>query len=232
MKKASFRRIIDLDRRIRNGLFTSAQEAAWELGVSRRTIERDLEELRYALGAELEYNRGKRCYQYKGQPVTLPAQWLNERELAIILIAERALRNYTGTSFHAEIHPAFNKLLDPVRHDKKLMDNLRTLCRSVYFYRKSDRSRNLTTQFSIVLEAIMQQRMLSFMYYTPAKRNHKRVEVEPYALINTGRQWVVAGYNRRERIEKPYLLSNIHGPRIEERYFAVPRNFNAYKYMK
>ncbi len=41
---------------------------------------RDLEQLRWDLGADLAYNKKKGCYEYTGKPFVLPAQWLTERE--------------------------------------------------------------------------------------------------------------------------------------------------------
>jgi predicted DNA-binding transcriptional regulator YafY len=87
MKRGSLRRIYELDRMIRLGKLESAQQAAQKFEVSARTIERDLEQLRYDLGADLNYNKEKGCYEYAGKPFVLPAQWLTEREIAILLIA-------------------------------------------------------------------------------------------------------------------------------------------------
>ena len=111
MSHASLRRIYDLDRMIRAGELHNAEEAAARFEVTRRTIERDLDTLRTDLGAELRFNRAEGRYEYTSNPVvTLSGQGLNEREIAIILIAERALRQFTGSSFQDEVHPAFNKL--------------------------------------------------------------------------------------------------------------------------
>ena len=167
INRGGIRRLFELDRLIRLGRFTSAQQVADDMEVSRRTIERDLDELRNDLGAELVYDRGKRCYEYAGKPITLPAQWLNEREIAIVLIAERALRIFTSTGFDSEIHPAFNKLLDPIRHDKKMMASILELCNSVHFHRPVEPVRESQGEFSVVLDAALRRRRLAFFY--PAK---------------------------------------------------------------
>jgi predicted DNA-binding transcriptional regulator YafY len=212
---------------IRLGKLESAQQAADELGVSRRTIERDLDTLRYELNAELQFDRAQGRYRYEGDPVTVPAQWLNEREIALILIAERALRVFTNTSFGDKIHPAFNRLLAPIRHDKKMMRYILDLCNGVHFHQPFIPSRDVHTEFAVVLDAILQRKRLSMIYHTAGKKNEVRRQVEPYALINNGGEWYLIGRCLRSRSEKTFTVTEIYEPRMEDFFFDIPESFKA-----
>jgi predicted DNA-binding transcriptional regulator YafY len=227
MNRGSIRRIRKIDGMIRMGTMHSAQQLAEEFEVSRRTIERDIEMLRLELDAEVVYNRAKGCYEYEGKPLPLPGQWLNEREIAIMLIAERALRVYTGTSFSGEVHPVFNKLLNPIRDDKKAMEYIRDLCKSVYFYRPFEPMRDLRSEFSTVLAAIMERKRLSMKYLTAArgKTDDERRELEPYVLLNNGGDWYVVGLCRQARELRTFSLARIFEPQIEDHYFDIPDSF-------
>ena len=227
MKRGSIRRIQKIDSMIRLGKMHSAEQLAEEFEVSRRTIERDIEMLRLELGAEVVYNREKGCYGYKGKPLPLPGQWLNEREIAIMLIAERALRMYTGTSFSDEVHPVFNKLLNPIRDDKKAMEYIKDLCKSVYFYRPFEPLRDLRTEFSTVLNAIMERKRLSMKYQTAArgKVGEERRELEPYVLLNNGGDWYVVGECRQSHEIRTFSLGRVFEPRLEDHYFDIPEAF-------
>jgi predicted DNA-binding transcriptional regulator YafY len=227
MKHASFRRIFELDRMIRLGNFKSAQQAANHFGVSRRTIERDIDELRYQLRAPLEYNRAKRHYEYKDKPVTLPAQWLTENEIAILLIAERALRVFTGTNFDQEIHPAFNKFLDPIRHDKRLMNYVKDLCNCVHFSNQAVPSEKTSSIFSTVLDASMQKKRLSIIF-----NNGTAIEFDPYTLINNRGKWFLVGYNKKSKNEETLFIEVIKQVEIQDQFFAIPKSFNVNKYLK
>jgi predicted DNA-binding transcriptional regulator YafY len=233
MKRGSIRRIKQIDTMIRLGTMRSAEQLAQEFEVSRRTIERDIEMLRLELGAEVVYNREKGCYEYKGKPLPLPGQWLNEREIAIMLIAERALRMYTGTSFTDEVHPVFNKLLNPIRDDKKAMEYIKDLCKSVYFYRPFGPMRDLRTEFSIVLNAIMERKRLSMKYQTAArgKTSDERRELEPYVLLNNGGDWYVVGHCRQTHEIRTFALARIFEPKIEDHYFDIPDSFKVEDYL-
>jgi predicted DNA-binding transcriptional regulator YafY len=233
MKRGSLRRIYELDRMIRLGKLESPKQAAGKLEVTPRTIERDLETLRWDLGADLVYDKEKGIYGYAGKPFVLPAQWLTEREIAILLIAERALRIYTSTAFDSEIHPTFNKLLDPIRHDKKTIDYIRDLCNSVHFHRPVEPLRDMRQEFSIVLDAIMQRRRLSMTYASARKREKPESrELDPYAIINNGGEWYVVGKCLLSKTEKTFVLSQMNELKIIDHYFMIPKEFSSTRYFE
>jgi predicted DNA-binding transcriptional regulator YafY len=233
MKRGSIRRIYKIDSMIRLHRLRSAGEAAAEFEVSRRTIERDLSMLRLELDADVRYNRADGAYEYVGNPLPLPGQWLNEREIAIMLIAERSLRTCTGASFSDEVHPVFNKLLNPIRGDRKAMAYIRDLCKSVYFYRPFQPLRDLRKEFSIVLDAIMERKRLSLRYQTAARpeTGGERRELEPYVLVNNGGDWYIAGLCRQTRELRTFSLSRVYEPKIEDRYFDMPESFNVESFL-
>jgi predicted DNA-binding transcriptional regulator YafY len=243
MKRGSIRRIQKIDSMIRLGTMRSAQQLAEEFEVSRRTIERDIEMLRLELGAEVVYNREKGCYAYKGKPLPLPGQWLNEREIAIMLIAERALRVYVGgtypfgyaqgSSFSDEVHPVFNKLLSPIRDDKKAMEYIKDLCKSVYFHRPFEPLRDLRSEFSTVLNAIMERKRLSMQYQTASRGNtgDERRELEPYVLLNNGGDWYAVGHCRQSHEVRTFALARIFDAKTEDLYFDIPDSFKVEEYL-
>jgi predicted DNA-binding transcriptional regulator YafY len=230
MNRSEVSRVYELDRLIRLGQLQSAQTAARELNVSRRSIERDLAALRH-LGATLRYNRERGLYEYAGKPFTLPGQWLNEREIALLLIAERALRVFTNTSFDRDIHPAFNKLLDPIRGRRDTIDYIHALCGSVHFHRPIESTRDVRAEFSVVLDAIMDRRRLSMRYGTGRTRREDRREIEPYALVNSGGDWYVIANCRRHHDIRTFTLADVHEPRIEDHYFLMPDDFDVQKFL-
>jgi predicted DNA-binding transcriptional regulator YafY len=222
VKRGAFRRLFELDRMLRGGRLQTVQSAAEELEVSARTVERDLEQLRYDLGAEIVYDRKLHRYRYEGDPVTVPAQWLNERELAILLIAERALRVFTGTPFQKEIHPAFNRLLEPIRHDKRLMERIRALVSRVVFFSPFREADDVEPAFAVVLAAILERRRLSLEYRAVSGHPSPRIEVDPYVLMGDGRRWYLVGYHVLERRQAAFALNMVVDPRQEDHYFWMP----------
>jgi len=230
MGKSSLKRIIELDRMIQLGRMTSTRQAAEELEVSRRTIERDMEMLRDDFGAEPKYNHRRKCYEYTGRPFPLPAQWLDRNEIALILIAEKALRMYTHAGFADEVHPAFNRFLNPIRSHKNVMEHIRELCKSVFFYRSFEPVRGLRGEFSTVVSAIMDKKRLSLEYATAGHVPGNRRQIEPYTLINNNGTWQVVARCLRERKVKTFALDRVFNPVIEDYFFDIPDEYNPFEY--
>ncbi len=229
MNRASFRRILRLDEMVRLGRLHSAAQAAAELEVSVRTVERDIETLRDC-HAEIEYDPRHRRYYYKDHSIMLPGQWLNEREIALILIAEKSLRVYAQAAFSDEVHPTFNRLLDPIRNQPETLEQIRELARCVCFYRSYEPTRGLRPLFQCVLDAMQSNRRLSVEYQGTRDRKPIRREIEPYVLVNNHGEWQVIGSCRRSHRIKTFALDRMYRPRLSEHAFMPPADFKPDKY--
>src|SRR5262249_25715349 len=104
------RRLVALDRMLRERRYPNSCTAAKELEVSSRTIYRDLDFLRDSLGAPLEFCRRHNGFYYRDATYTLPLVQLTEGELVALLLAERMLQEYRGTPYAADLARAFAKL--------------------------------------------------------------------------------------------------------------------------
>ena len=87
-----------IDLAIRSNRFPDDRVLAEELGVDRRTIRRDLAEMRDELRAPVEFNRERRGYWYSEPTYRLPAFVLAEGELISLFLAERMMREFRGTT--------------------------------------------------------------------------------------------------------------------------------------
>lgn len=229
MNRTTLRRILELDTMIRLGRLHSAAQAAAELEVNRRTIERDLATLR-DLRAEIHYDAERKTYSYVGHPIMLPAQWLNESEIALVLIAEKALRTYAHAAFSDEVHPAFNRLLDPIRDYPDTMEEIRSLARRVCFYRSYEPSRALRPIFQAVLDSMHSRQRLSVEYEEQDGTMQPRREIGPYVLLNNHGEWQVVAYCRRSRRVKTFALDRMHKPRPSEHFYHLPDDFDPRDY--
>ncbi|MBN2035707.1 MAG: WYL domain-containing transcriptional regulator [Chitinispirillaceae bacterium] len=232
MAYGSLSRIAELSQLIERGRLESAEQAAGQFEVSTRTIERDIEAIRTMLGVDIVFDRQKGRYVFGDYRFPIPGIGLTDQEFGILLIAERALRVFTHTSFDDKIHPVFNKLLAPVKKHKEVMETIRDFCNSVHFFRPFEPLQDVRNEFSILLEAIMQKKRISMVYQGSRRTASSRREIEPYALINNGGEWYVLGYCRLTRQERTFTLSRISNPRIEDHHFIIPEKFDVKKYLE
>jgi proteasome accessory factor B len=103
-------RFAAIDRAIRAGGFPNARTIGDALEVSPRTVQRDIEFLRDRWGAPIEFDPRRNGYAYADPTYRLSAVTLGEAELLALLLAERALRQYRGTPYAADLARAFAKV--------------------------------------------------------------------------------------------------------------------------
>ncbi|MGE5529301.1 MAG: helix-turn-helix transcriptional regulator [Patescibacteria group bacterium] len=101
-------RIHRIHRALAGGACPGIEALAAELGVSSRTIERDLQQLRNFY-APLVFDRGRGGYRYAG-PFSLPCMTLTAGELAVLLIGQRLLVELAGTPFVEPARQLIEKL--------------------------------------------------------------------------------------------------------------------------
>ena len=229
MNYASFTRVTWIDKQIQMGKLISVNQIAQEFNVSQRTAERDLQKMRDDLGAVVTYNRTRGAYEYSGDPITLPAQWLNKEEIALILIAEKSLRNYTQTSFNTQIHPAFNQFLNPIRQHEEEMSYVRDMCNAVHFYQPFTPTVQSGNEFALVLSAILESKKLKLHYNRPAAGAQWRT-ISPFLLLNNSGIWQIIGYEKSARKIKTYALEKCSQMHVLNEYFAKPHDFKATDY--
>ncbi|MBD3335040.1 MAG: WYL domain-containing protein [Candidatus Eisenbacteria bacterium] len=103
-------RLLRLDHAIRSKEDLSAPSLARDLGVSVRTVQRDIDYLRRQ-GAPIRWNASRRGYEYADLAYVPPLEAnLCEGELLSILSGERTLEAYRGTPFEGLLQRLFLKV--------------------------------------------------------------------------------------------------------------------------
>ena len=85
--------------------FPDASKLAARFEISRRTIHRDIEFGRDRLGMPLEFDFIQNGYFYTDPTFRLPSVQLTKADLCAMLLAERAVQQYKGLPFAAELAP-------------------------------------------------------------------------------------------------------------------------------
>lgn len=230
MNYRNFARIYWIDRQIQRGRLENCQQIADEFEISLRSAERLLKKMREELGAEIRYNKKEKRYEYVGEPITLPNQWLNKEEIALILIAERALRSVSKSGLNEFIHPAFNKFLNPIREHVDEMQYVRDMCNAVHFYQPIVPQNNQPETYSRLLNAILQQKEVTFHYRKNLSDHGKKRQLSPYLLLHNEREWQLVGKEKVSRKIKTFALNRMSEVTIIDFFFAFPPDFNPQDY--
>src|SRR5262245_7099543 len=103
-------RMLHIHRTIQSGKYPNATLLSRELEVSSKSIHRDLEFMRDRLQLPLEWDGSKFGYHYTEEVNAFPTLQITEGELFALVVAEKALQQYRGTSFERPLLSAFRKM--------------------------------------------------------------------------------------------------------------------------
>ena len=196
--RTRWRHVLLIDRQIRSGQAPNCRQLAGELEVSRRTVLRDIDFLRYDLGAPVEYAPGRRGYVYTEPNWYMPSIHISEGELFAILVAEKALASYADTPWAESLRRVFDRLIgslpDRIEVDPQvLLDRVRF-----------DVTGTATVDPGVletITTAIRHDQTLEMTYYALGRDQTRTYTIDPYVLRQARGAWYLAGWDHgREQV--------------------------------
>ena len=103
-------RMLRIHQAIQSRRFPNATDLADQLEVSKKSIHRDVEFMRDRLDLPIEYDPVKYGYYYTEEVSGFPTFTVTEGEMVALLVAEKALQQYRGTTFEKPLLSAFQKI--------------------------------------------------------------------------------------------------------------------------
>ncbi len=111
--KSAYRRMFKVDELIREGRCPSAAQIAEKLGVSKRTILRDLAYMETELSAPIVYDEEKNGYFYTNPRFALSDIVFTDDDLSVLLLSKRLLESlFSGTFYKTKVQETFQAILD------------------------------------------------------------------------------------------------------------------------
>src|SRR6201997_884932 len=95
---------------IKTGRYPNRTQLARTIEVTTKTIQRDIDYMRYQLGLPIEFDYARGGYYFTKPMTELPLLELTEAELVSVFVAQKASEAYKGTAFEQPLRAAFQKL--------------------------------------------------------------------------------------------------------------------------
>ena len=184
----------------------TAPQLAEKFEVSRRTIQRDMEDLCKA-GIPIQTTQGIGGGIRIMEGFAMDRTLLTSKDMKMILAGLRSLDSVSGSNYYGQlmekIKPGSSQMISG--SDSILIDL------------SSWSKDRLDPNISLVLDAIEERRLLSFDYYAPTGETKR--EVEPYYLIFKWSSWYVYGFcNRRQEFRMFKLNRMGEITRLEQKF--------------
>ncbi len=216
-------RMLRIHQAIRAGRFPNGSKLARELEVSSKSIHRDLDFMRDRLGLPLEYDPQRFGYYYTEEVSSFPTLQITEGELFSLVVAEKAVQQYRGTSFEKPLLSALQKLASamPDTISLSLSDWDHTIS-----FRTSVESLVDLEIFDKLAKAAAGSKQLRLVYRKPGQKHGEERVVDPYHLANINGEWFLFAYDYLRRDLRTFAPARIVSVAFTGKVFQRPKSFS------
>lgn len=222
-------RIYEIHSVIRHGNLPNCSTLAERLGVTRKTIQRDINFMRDELGLPLVYCEDLHGYRYDGDVSDFPVFELSEEELATLFFTRYALRSIRGTRLSDALSVAFAKLtqgmLGKIGFSWKDLDEA--------FSRKvAEQDGKMLRCFGQLAKAVLSQQEISFHYRKLGVDVAERRSVQPLHLGEVDGGWYLIAKDLDRAALRTFALPRISRVSVSKTRFERPDGFDGEAHLK
>lgn len=218
--KPQYRRLLFIDRKIREGHFPNCVSLGAEWEVSAKTIQRDIDYLRDELEAPLAYDTVRHGYCYTEPSYSMPSIHVSESDLFSVCVAETVLSQYRNTPLFQKLSSVFQKVRE------SLPDN--TTVHPAWMGERilvfpEPATRVDPAIWDTVAKAIRDNRRLRIWHRSPRRQEMELIErtVDPYYLVSYKGEWYLSSFCHQRHSIRTFGVSRISKAAIVDETFTM-----------
>jgi predicted DNA-binding transcriptional regulator YafY len=227
--RAPLERMLRIHQAIQTGKYPNAVSLAADLEVSSKSIHRDLEFMRDRLDLPLSFHFTHKGYYYTQEVSGFPTLQITEGELFALLVAEKALQQYRGTTFERPLMSAFKKMAASLPDTISL--NLAEWEQTISFRTSAAPILNLES-FDLLAKAAAQRQQLELTYRKPGRRETELRVVDPYHLANINGEWFLFAWCHLRQDIRTFAPARIKAVKKTGKVFVRPQKFSLQKRLR
>ena len=228
-QRQQLERIMEIDRRIRDGEYPNPNQLAKDFEVSQRVIFVHRDFMINRLGAPIEYDRSRGGWFYADETWVLPGIIVTQGELLAFFLSVEVAKRYLGTGLEETLRTAVEKLSKNVKGS--ITVDLDTL-RSHYSFSAPTL---LTANEQALLDlhrAIAGSKKVWMHYYTASRDQRTERIVHPYHLSNIRGDWYLIAFDELRQGIRNFAIGRIEEWRVLSDAFRRNPEFSVTKYMR
>lgn len=210
------------------GGFPNASKLAREVEVSTKTIHRDIEFMRDRLNLPIAFAPANNGYFYDGEVSGFPTLQITEGEVFALVVAEKALQQYRGTSFEKPLLSAIRKMEQSLPDTISL--NLADIEQVISFRTRAEPILNLGI-FDALSKAVAQRQQLELHYRKPGHQPEART-VDPYHLANINGEWFLFAFDHARKDIRTFAPARIQSAKPTGKIFERTQKFSLEKRLR
>lgn len=207
------------DREVRAGKYPNARNLAEAFEIDQKTADRTINFMRDSLGAPLEYDASLRGFYYSNKSFQLPPVSVTQEELLAILLAQNLLSSSAGGVISKQIKTFGQKLYATTGRLGLSQARLNEAFSATW----NEYAPAQGNVFQVAIEALIENRLLEFVYTSPRDQSPIKRTVEPHHLQHYMGSWGMIGYCHLRRGWRKFMLSRMTDVRLLETTF-IPKS--------
>ncbi len=211
-------RLLKIEQAIQNLNYPNVKRLQTELEVSRRTILRDIEELKIYYNAPIEYDRIRKGYYYSDNTYFLKNMMLSESEVFAVTGILPLMERYNNTPLQKTIEKVYDTLSQMLPNQVEVQSSFMN---DVEFI--ADPIPVIEEQvFNIVFKATKLHKKMNFDYRSIKSTDYKPHELYPYKIYNQKGDWYILGFSPKHNDFSTFTLARMKNITLSETFTPDP----------
>jgi predicted DNA-binding transcriptional regulator YafY len=229
LSRPPLERMLRIHQAIQAQKYPNASTLARELEVSTKSIHRDIEFMRDRLELPIEYDGARFGYHYTEEVSAFPTVQITEGELFALIVAEKALQQYRGTSFEKPLLSAIQKMEQSLPDTISL--NLAEVEQTISFRTRAEQILDLKI-FDALAKATAHRHQIEVAYRKPGQREVERRLLDPYHLANINSEWYLFAYDHDRKDIRTFVPGRVQTVKATGKTFERQPKFSLEKRLR
>ena len=222
-------RMLRIHQALQAGKYPNASSLARIIEVAAKTIHRDIEFMRDRLNLPIEFDGSRKGYYYTGEVNAFPTMQITEGELFALVVAEKALQQYRGTSFEKPLLSALRKMEESLPDTISL--NLAEIEQTISFRTRAEPILDLKI-FDVLARAVSGRQQLEIHYRKPGQTATEARQVDPYHLANINGEWFLFAFDHARKDIRTFAPGRIKSAKPTGKTFERTEKFSLEKRLR
>jgi len=219
-------RMLRIHQALQSRSYPNATQLAAELEVCTKSVHRDLDFMRDRMQLPLEFDWARKGYYYTQKVNAFPMIQISEGELVAVVVAEKALQQYRGTSFEKPLLSAVKKMQQLLPETVSV--HLADLGRTISFRTRAEPTLDLGI-FDSLAKATARQQQLEITYRKPGQKQPEKRLIDPYHLANINGEWFLFAYDHLRQDIRTFVPTRVLAARPTGHRFSPNKKFSLEK---
>ncbi|MBU6180032.1 MAG: WYL domain-containing protein [Verrucomicrobia bacterium] len=216
-------RIFAIHEAIRRGHFPNCRTLSEQIGVTRKTIQRDVTFMQQDLGLPLRYDELRHGYHYARPVNAFPLLRISVEDLVALFLARKAIEPLQGSPLETTLRESFQGLSSALAGEVTFRwSDLE----EAFSARDSGVIPADVVLFEKVARAVLESRELRFDYRKIDGDEWEARRLHPYHLTEFDGGWYVIGHDPDRKARRTFALQRIRKARTVKVRFLRPSDFS------